>query len=155
MIPNEGRWQSAIDALVEYMTAMQPGDVIGYNQMSEICGSTVGSSSFPVRAALKKALAAGVSFNVIPTVGYRRNDSVSALNTGKKFVPFALRRLTKGKRHLNTINHVDLTSTDQTSLYATEAKIEAAAKALRKRKVVVPKRQNASGSVKDFLGGPQ
>lgn len=130
-----GLWANAIEALTAHLLEAKPGDVIGYNTMSEICAARVGSASYPVQASLKRALRQGASFTCIPTVGYRRNDDRGSVDKANKTLPSALRKLTKGKLNIDAADPHKLEGEDQRRYYATDARLYAALKALRKRKV--------------------
>lgn len=142
-----GRWASAIQDLTEYLMAAAPGEIVGYNTMSEICAETVGSTSYPVQASLKRALREGASFTCVPTVGYRRNDDRGSVDKAAKTLPSALRKLRKGKLNINTADPHRLKGEDQRRFYATDARIHEAMKTLRKRKVDVPQRTSILSGV--------
>lgn len=137
----EPKWTGAIASLVKVFVSAKPGDVIGYNTLSELCGETVTASSYPVRAALNKALRMGASFTCVPLTGYRRNNDHGGLRAAQSKVAEGRRKLIKGERHLSSVDPAALKGEEQRMYHFTDFKISAGLNASRKRKLPVSDRR--------------
>lgn len=136
-----GKWAEAIERILAILLSSKPGEVIGYNRMSDLADGRITSSAYPLQQALKQALAAGVSFSNIPAVGYRRNDDLAGSVKARKHIPSAARKLVKGRSHAATVNPDRLIGDQQLQHYGACATIDAGLVALRRRTIPVPQRE--------------
>lgn len=77
-------WEDTICKLVEKMSDTQSKQTITYSQLSDWAGVTLNSSSYPLRAALKRLEEQRVVFINVPNVGYRRADDITIASTVSK-----------------------------------------------------------------------
>lgn len=85
MFESSAKVATKVEAIVEILTALSPGEMVNYAMLSRVAGEKVGSQSYVVQRARKKAeQQTGAIFDNVMGKGYQRLPTSEVPGLGKR-----------------------------------------------------------------------